>query len=67
MKKIWVHKAKSFADAAKFDRLYYAGLSPEARLDIVQMLREEHFKIHRALPYENGKRLRRVLTIIEQE
>lgn len=66
MKTIWVHKAKSFAEAIEYDRRYYAAMTPEARLEIVQMLREEYFRVHR-VPHENGKRLRRVLTIIEQE
>ena len=42
-KRIWVNRAKTFEEAAAFDRDYYQRLSPEERLDIVQMLREMHF------------------------
>lgn len=69
MKKIWVNKAKSFEDAEIFDRTYYAQMTPEERLSIVQELREIYFKFpkqsHKGLrKHESRKRFRRVVKII---
>ena len=69
MKKIWVNKAKSFKEAEDFDRIYYAQMTPQERLNIVQELREIYFKFRRSKSkgpnnYASRKRLRRVVRII---
>jgi hypothetical protein len=66
MKKIWIKKFKSFAEAAKSDLGYYLKMSPAERLDAVQLLREEYFKINGKIKNEAGKGLRRVIKIIQQ-
>jgi len=60
--KIWVNKAKGFKKARQFDINYYVKMTPEQRLDIVQMLREMNLKLN-----ENRKGLRRVIRIIKQK
>ena len=42
--KIWVNKAKGFKKARQFDINYYV-MTPEQRLDTVQLLREMNLKI----------------------
>ena len=66
MKKIWVNKARSFDEAQKFDDSYYLGLSVMERIEIVQLLREEFFKSNGLKFREDGKRLRRVSSVIKQ-
>ena len=65
MKKIWVNKTDSFKDAERFDRDYYFNMSTSARLEIMQLLREEYFKLKKGYIDESGKRLRRVIRIIQ--
>ena len=65
-KKIWVNKAGSFEDAQEFDSAYYRGMTSSERLEILQALREEHFKSTGLVLDESGKRLRRVLSIIKR-
>lgn len=65
--KTWIHKAASFADAETFERDYYAKMSPGERLAVVQYLREERMRTGKRCVHEGGKRLRRVLAIVEQE
>lgn len=68
MKKI-IHKFESFVEAEKFDRRYYAKMSVEKRLSIVQELREMHLKLfisRKERSYANRKRLRRVSRVIQQ-
>ncbi len=67
MRKIWVHKAGSFQEAEEFDRKYYAQMTPEERLNIVQELREIDFNFPRKGPskYANRRRLQRVIKIIQ--
>ena len=68
MKKIWVHKARSFKDAEEFDREYYMSLSASERLSDMQLLREIYLKIRkRHKKNENRKGLRRVITVIQQK
>ena len=67
MKKIWIHKARSFSDAVAFDVHYYAAMSSKERLETVQFLREYHFKMDRQLADESRKGLRRSLKIIKQK
>ena len=68
MRKIWVNKANSFSDAEKFERSYYSKMLPSEKLDTIQWLREEYFRSHKMGGSDaGGKRLRRVLKIIEQK
>ena len=66
MKKIWINKARSFKEAQRFDNAYYSNLSSAERVESVQFLREEYFKSYGLKLSENGKRLRRVFSIIKQ-
>jgi hypothetical protein len=66
MKKIWINRARSFEEAQNFDNEYYDSLSITERIESVQILREEYFKSHGLKLSENGKRLRRVFSIIKQ-
>ena len=66
MKKNWVHRARSFGEAQDFDNAYYMSLSSMERVESVQILREEFFKVHSLRFREDGKRLRRVLRVIKQ-
>jgi lipase chaperone LimK len=61
MRKKWTKKFKSFNEAEKSDREYYNKMSPEERLDIMQYLREEHFKKNKIRP-----RLAKTIKIIQQ-
>ena len=63
MKKIWINKASSFKEAAKFDSDYYAKMSKAERIGTMQFLREVYFKF-KAPKNENGKRLRRIIKVI---
>lgn len=64
MKKIWMHKAKTLADAEKFDFNYYSQMSSSERLDIIQYLRELYLKIN-GNKYARRKRLCRVIKVIQ--
>lgn len=63
MKQMWINKADSFKEAAKFDAAYYAKMSRAERIDTMQFLREVHHKL-KASKIEDGKRLRRVIKVI---
>ena len=63
MKRIWINKAKSFKEAEEFDRKYYAQMTPEERLRIVQELREMYFKFARV----RSRKLQRVIKIIKSK
>ncbi len=65
MRKIWIKKCNSFRASEEFDRQYYARMSPEQRLEIVQFLREIYYKFNRQYKSEDRKRLRRVVKIIQ--
>lgn len=66
MKKIWIHKARSFKEAAAFDRRYYAALSGNERLAIVQFLRESFYKLEQGKRREKKRaRFRRSIKIIQ--
>lgn len=66
MKRIWVNKAGSVEEAYQFEAEYYKGLSREMRVETVQLLRAMHFKSTGLKFRENGKRLRRVISVIKQ-
>jgi hypothetical protein len=63
MKKIWVHKAKSFKDAERFDRAYYQAMSPIERVETVDWLRQIARKFKKV--GNGGTRLRRVITVVQ--
>ncbi len=63
MKKIWIHKAKSFADAERFDQRYYQAMSPRERVETVDWLRRIARKFKKTA--NGGTRLRRVIRIIQ--
>jgi len=65
MKKIWVNKAASFEEAEKFDEKYYREMSETARLETVQLLREEHYKFSGG-KNESRKGLRRSVKVIQR-
>lgn len=56
-KKIWIHRAGSFKEAADFDLEYYLSMSPAERLDTVQYLREIHCKIGKGRRHARRKGL----------
>lgn len=62
--KIWVNKAKSFEEAEKFNDAYYRSMTPEERLSIVQICREEY---HAKIKHEDRKRFRRVFRVVQQK
>jgi len=64
--KVWINKANSFVEAETFDDEYYKNLSSAERIEIVQFLREQHFKLNGLNFNENRKRLRRVSRVIKQ-
>lgn len=72
MKRIWVNKANSFENAEKFDRDYYLAMTSAERLETVQLLRERYFpqdplvKTKKYRKNENRKRLRRVISVVQQ-
>ena len=63
--RIWVNRARTFAEAEEFDRAYYESMSGEERLDAVQQLREEFFRRQGIAEHEDGTRLRRVLGVLQ--
>ncbi len=67
MKRIWVNKTNSFKDAENFDLEYYLSMTPLERLDIMQRLREDYFRINKGLKRESRKGLRRSIKIIRQK
>ena len=60
--KIWVNIAKSFKEAEAFDDKYYMAMTPEERLSMVQICREEYYA---KIKHEDRKRFRRVVRIIQ--
>ena len=66
MRKIWINKAKTFDEAQLFDAAYYRNLTGSQRVEIVQVLREMHFKNTGLEFREDGKRLRRVFKVVQQ-
>ena len=63
---IWINKSKSFEEARQFDDSYYLSMSAEERLETVQFLREEYFRLSKESHHEGRKRLRRILKVIKQ-
>lgn len=65
-KTIWINRAKSFREASDFEREYYSRMTAKERLEIVQLMREMHFRLHKGSKDEGSKGLRRVVTIVKQ-
>jgi len=65
MKKIWVNRAASFEEAKKFDEKYYRAMSGTERLEIVQFLREAHYKFS-GRKNEDRKGLRRLIKVVQR-
>lgn len=65
MKKIWIHKARSFKEAEEFDDRYYMAESPSERLSDIQLCRELYFQL-KGRKDESRKGLRRVIRVIQQ-
>jgi len=61
---IWVNKTHSFKEADSFDINYYKRMTPWERLEEMQVLREQFFKIKKI--NANRKRLQRTVRIIQQ-
>lgn len=64
MKKIWFRKFYSYKEAEEFDTKYYADMSKQERLDIMQYLRDLYYKI-KGDRNASRKGLRRVIRIIQ--
>lgn len=62
---IWVRKFSSFGDAERFDDEYYAAMSHEKRVGLMQHLREIYGKIDKDHNVRSG-RLLRVVKILQQ-
>jgi hypothetical protein len=58
-----VNIARSFEEAEEWDRQQYETMTPEERLDILQVLREQYY----IFKNESRKGFQRVYRIIEQE
>ena len=54
MKKKWIKVFRSFGQAEEFDRRYYRSMSPEERLDTVQLLRESYRKFNLSASHASG-------------
>ena len=65
-KKIWVNRASSFSAAEKFDDEYYRARTASQRLDEMQFLREQYFKMNKEARDAHRKGLRRIITIVKQ-
>jgi len=66
MIKMWMNKASSFEEAETFDIKYYKNMSAAERIETIQFLREQYFKLNGLNLNENRKRLRRVYRVIKQ-
>ncbi len=64
MKKIWINRAKNFKEAERFDAAYYIKMTPEERLDIMEMLRNEYWKL-KGKPNECKKRICKVVEVFK--
>lgn len=67
MKRIWINRVNSFKEAEDFDMKYYLSMPASKRLDLVQFLREEYFKINKEVGNEARKGLRRIYKVIKQK
>lgn len=63
---MWIHKTNSFKKAGDFDKDYYLNMSSSKRLELVQLLRDQYFKLKKHTINGDTKRLRRSVKIIKQ-
>jgi hypothetical protein len=64
--KIWVKKSRTFSEAQDQDLQYYMNMTPQERIETVQLLREQYFKFNGNVPDESGKGLRRTVRVVQQ-
>jgi len=64
--KIWIKKPCSFSEARDQDLEYYFNMSTEERLEIMQFLREQYFKLKGTGPDESEKGLRRIARVVQK-
>jgi hypothetical protein len=64
--KIWVKKTGSFSEAQDNDLQYYLNTTPQERIETVQFLREQYFKLNGIMSYESGKGLRRTAKVVQK-
>jgi hypothetical protein len=64
--KIWVKKSRTFSEAQDQDLQYYMNMTPRERIETVQFLREQYFKINGSIPDESRKGLRRTVRVVQQ-
>ena len=60
---VWVRKCSSFAEEREADREFWAAMSPDARVALVEQLRQEWAQIS-GRPLE---RLRRIVCVLERQ
>ena len=68
MKKIWIHKAKSFKEAEIFEDSYYSSMSIAEKLNCMQYLREIYYNfgvIGRKARNASRKGLQRIIRVIQ--
>ena len=65
-KRIWANKVDSFSAAEEFDKQYYREQTAAQRLDEMQFLREQYFKMNKEAGDAHRKGLRRVIGVIKQ-
>ncbi|MBN1843968.1 MAG: hypothetical protein JW883_17035 [Deltaproteobacteria bacterium] len=65
-KRIWVNRAGSFSEAEEFDDKYRKAQTATERLDEMQFLREQYFKMNQEAGDAHRKGLRRAIRIIKQ-
>ena len=61
-KKVWVHIARSFDEAERFEQRYYRAMSAKERVETVDWLRQVARKWRKV---NGGARLRRVITVVQ--
>ncbi|MBU0572877.1 MAG: hypothetical protein KKH83_00125 [Candidatus Margulisbacteria bacterium] len=66
-KKAWLKIFKSFKEAERSDVEYYSKMTPNERVEAMQMLREMAHKIGGKKAPHGGKRLRRTIKVIQQK
>ncbi|MDO8644625.1 MAG: hypothetical protein Q7S00_06655, partial [bacterium] len=66
MKKVWIHRSQSFAEADRFDLDYYRTMGADKRLETMQYLRELGEKLKPGDPHGQGRKgLRRIIKVVQ--
>ena len=63
MEEIWVRKCSSWEEEAQADREFWAGMSPDERVEAIDGIRQTLF----AMRGESEERLRRVARVLRRE